>query len=164
MWPAAIFLDERDASGLPPFIEETARRATNRLLAADLPCVLGHADWETQNLRRHGRTIWAVHDWDSLAWLPEAAIAGAASGTFASAEIPTLAPLTSSEAFLEAYQHERRRQFNTNGLVDARTRVIAVLEELPMPEGQVILVCIEGPGGPGSRRLPTRSPRLSRRA
>lgn len=25
-----------------------------RLLAADLPCLLGHADWETQNLRWHG--------------------------------------------------------------------------------------------------------------
>lgn len=50
----------------------------------------------------------AVHDWDSLCWLPEAAIAGAASGAFASAEVPTLAPVASSAAFLKAYQDARR--------------------------------------------------------
>jgi hypothetical protein len=54
-----------------------------------------------------------VHDWDSLAWLPEAAMVGAASGTFASAEIPTLAPLTSSGAFLVAYQQHRGIKFTT---------------------------------------------------
>jgi len=40
--------------------------------------VLGHADFEAQNLRWHGRRVWAVPDWDSLAWQPEAALAGAA--------------------------------------------------------------------------------------
>ena len=79
--------------------------------AVYLPRVLGHADWESQNLRWHGDQPWAVHDWDSLAWLPEAAIAGAASGSFASAGEPTLAPLPSSAAFLSEYQ-ERRRPFD----------------------------------------------------
>jgi len=55
--------------------------------------------------------VWAVHDWDSLAWQPEAALAGAASGAFASAGPPTLAPIESSEAFLEAYQDIRGRLF-----------------------------------------------------
>jgi hypothetical protein len=50
-----------------------------------------------------------VHDWDSIAWLPEAAIAGSAAGAFASAEQPTLAPVESSAAFLDAYQESRRR-------------------------------------------------------
>jgi Ser/Thr protein kinase RdoA (MazF antagonist) len=68
----------------------------------------GHADWESQNLRWHGDRPWAVHDWDSLAWLPEAAIAGAACGAFASYAEPTLAPIASSEAFLDAYQRVRR--------------------------------------------------------
>ena len=53
----------------------------------------------------------AVHDWDSLAWQPEAALAGAASGSFASAGPPTLAPIESSEAFLAAYQDVRGRLF-----------------------------------------------------
>jgi hypothetical protein len=73
--------------------------------------VLGHAVFEAQNLRWHGREVWAVHDWDSLAWQPEAALAGAASGAFASAGPPTLAPIQSSEAFLVAYQNIRGRLF-----------------------------------------------------
>ena len=52
-----------------------------------------------------------MHDWDSLAWQPEAALAGAASGAFASAGPPTLAPIESSEAFLVAYQDIRGRLF-----------------------------------------------------
>jgi hypothetical protein len=55
--------------------------------------------------------VWAVHDWDSLAWQPEAALAGAASGAFASAGPPTLAPIDSSAAFLAAYQDFRGRLF-----------------------------------------------------
>ena len=47
----------------------------------------------------------------SLAWQPEAALAGAASGSFASSGPPTLAPVQSSEAFLAAYQDIRGRMF-----------------------------------------------------
>ena len=103
LWPAIPLLDERDQTAVPGFITETAERARKRLRAADLPCVLGHADFEAQNLRWHGNDIWAVHDWDSLAWQPEAALAGAASGTFASTTPPTLAPIESSAAFLSSY-------------------------------------------------------------
>ncbi|GAA1724282.1 hypothetical protein [Nonomuraea bangladeshensis] len=111
VWPAITFLDERDQSAVPAYVVDTADRARTRMLAAGLPCVLGHADFEAQNLRWHGREIWAVHDWDSLAWQPEAALAGAASGAFASAGPPTLAPIESSEAFLEVYQDVRGRAF-----------------------------------------------------
>ena len=75
--------------------------------------MLGHADFEAQNLRWHGPQVWAVHDWDRLAWQSEAALAGAASGAFASAGPPTLAPVESSAAFLAAYQHLRWRLFTT---------------------------------------------------
>jgi hypothetical protein len=107
-WPAVPYLDAR-AGGvtLPDDIETVARRLRDRLAVVYLPRVLGHADWETQNLRWHGDTPWAVHDWDSIAWLPEAAIAGSACGAFASAETPTLAPVASSAAFLDAYQDGR---------------------------------------------------------
>jgi hypothetical protein len=111
IWPDAPFLDERDQSLVPGFVAATAVRVIARLRAADLPRVVGHADWETQNLRWLGTEPWAVHDWDSLAWLPEAAIAGAACGAFASADVPTLAPLASSQAFLDAYQQQRGRRF-----------------------------------------------------
>ena len=111
VWPAIDFLDNRDHSTVPAYVVDTAERARERLLAASLPCVLGHADFEAQNLRWHGREVWAVHDWDSLAWQPEAALAGAASGSFVSAGPPTLAPVESSAAFLVAYQDMRGRVF-----------------------------------------------------
>jgi hypothetical protein len=104
VWPAIDCLDRRDQGAVPAYVVETAKRTRGRLLAVGLPCVLGFADFEAQNLRWHGQQVWAVHDWDSLAWQPEAALAGAASGSFASAGPPTLAPIESSEAFLVAYQ------------------------------------------------------------
>jgi hypothetical protein len=111
VWPAIDCLDNRDQSAVPAYVVDTAERARGRILAAGLPCVLGHADFEAQNLRWHGQQVWAVHDWDSLAWQPEVALAGAASGSFASAGPPTLAPIESSEAFLVAYQDIRGRLF-----------------------------------------------------
>jgi hypothetical protein len=111
VWPAIGCPGNRDPGAVPAYVVDTAERVRGRLLAAGLPCVLGHADFEAQNLRWHGREVWAVHDWDSLAWQPEAALAGAASGAFASAGPPTLAPIESSEAFLVAYQDLRGRLF-----------------------------------------------------
>ncbi|MFC4857159.1 phosphotransferase [Actinophytocola glycyrrhizae] len=111
LWPAIDFLDERDQSVVPAHVVDTAARARKRLLAAGLPCVLGHADFEAQNLCWHDDGVWAVHDWDSLAWQPEAALVGAASGAFASGTPPTLAPVESSAAFLTAYQELRGRRF-----------------------------------------------------
>jgi hypothetical protein len=111
VWPAIAFLDSRDQGVVSEHIVRTAEQARARLLATGLPCVLGHADFEAQNLRWHGQQVWAVHDWDSLAWQPEAALARAASGSFASSGSPTLAPIESSEAFLVAYQDVRGRSF-----------------------------------------------------
>ncbi len=112
LWPAIPFLDERDQSVVPAYVVDTAERARKRLSATDLPCVLGHADFEGQNLRWRDGQVWAVHDWDSLAWQPEAALVGAASGAFASTSVPpTLAPIDSSAAFLAAYQDFRGRRF-----------------------------------------------------
>ncbi|MFJ1763100.1 hypothetical protein ACIOD2_22495 [Amycolatopsis sp. NPDC088138] len=113
LWPSIGFLDDRDQGLVPGYVVETATRARKRLLAADLPCVLGHADFEAQNLRWHDSDVWTVHDWDSLAWQPEAALAGAASGSFAGAGPPTLAAIESSEAFLESYQDIRGRAFSS---------------------------------------------------
>ncbi|GAB3743196.1 aminoglycoside phosphotransferase/kinase family protein [Nocardiopsis nanhaiensis] len=111
VWPTVGFLDAQDQGAVPAYVVDTAERVRGRLLAADLPCVLGHADFEAQNVRWRGRDVWAVHDWDSLAWQPEAALAGAASGAFPSTGPSTLAPVESSEAFLAAYQDVRGRLF-----------------------------------------------------
>jgi hypothetical protein len=111
LWPAIGFLDERDQNAVPAYVLDTAERARKRLLATDLPCVLGHADFEAQNLRWHNGHVWAVHDWDSLAWQPEAALVGAASGVFPKTGPATLPPIESSEAFLVAYHNLRGRRF-----------------------------------------------------
>jgi Phosphotransferase enzyme family len=97
---------------MPELILDTARRVRARLRNAVLPPVLGHADWEAQNLRWNGLDPHAVHDWDSLAWQPESALVGAAMGAFASLEIPTLAPIGSSVAFLDTYTEVRGRPFS----------------------------------------------------
>lgn len=112
LWPAIGFLDERDQSVVPAHVVEVAERVRKRMLAAGLPCVLGHADFEAQNLRWHGGDVWTVHDWDSLAWQPEAALVGATCGAFTrDTGPPTLAPIKSSEAFLVTYQNLRGHRF-----------------------------------------------------
>lgn len=98
---------------MPAYVVDAAVRARERLLASGLPNVLGYADFEAQNLRWRGREVWTVHDWDSLAWQPEAALAGAASAVFSRRDAGPneLAPIESSEAFLAAYQDGRGRLF-----------------------------------------------------
>jgi Ser/Thr protein kinase RdoA (MazF antagonist) len=111
-WMRWDTVPEREATPAPAWIDEATRRVQAKLAGCDLAPVLGHADWEAQNIRwRRGRAH-VVHDWDSLAWLPEAALAGAAAGRFAIREEPALAPLESSEAFLHAYETERGAAFS----------------------------------------------------
>ena len=113
-WVRWDVMPEREtAAAVPAWLDDTTRRVQAKLAGCDLPPVLGHADWEAQNMRwRHGDP-YAVHDWDALAWLPEAAIAGSAAGIFAiHGEQPTLAPLESSEALLHAYESERGARFS----------------------------------------------------
>jgi len=112
-WVRWDSLPERQArSSAPGWIDETQGRLRDKLAACRLQPVVGHVDWEAQNMRWERSEPLVVHDWDSLAWLPEAAIAGTASGVFASHGQPTLAPLASSTAFLEAYQRERGARFS----------------------------------------------------
>lgn len=116
-WPPIHELDSRDQSVVPAFVVSTANKATSRLRESrHHRRTLGHADFEAQNLRWHGRELHAVYDWDSLAWMPEPVLVGSASGVFASAEVPTLAPLESSAAFIETYQATRGRRFSPDEL------------------------------------------------
>ncbi len=111
VWPPA---DDRDddlnALGDPQWLTEVARRARSRLQAHRLPRVIGHADWYQANLRWVGRRLHVVHDWDSVAFLPEPAIAGSASviyTEFAGAA----ASLPDSKDFLDAYEDARGRKW-----------------------------------------------------
>ncbi|PXY21020.1 phosphotransferase [Prauserella muralis] len=111
LWPSIASLDEKDQRLVPAHVVDTADRARRRMLAADLPRVLGHADFEAHNLRWHDHQVVTVHDWDSLAWQPEAALVGAASAVFPKLGPATLPPVDSTEAFLAAYQDARGRSF-----------------------------------------------------
>jgi hypothetical protein len=48
--------------------------------------------------------------------VPEAAIVGAASGAFASTEVPSLAPIESSRIFIASYESARCRAFTGDEL------------------------------------------------
>lgn len=105
--------DRRASAAAPAWIEDSTSRVRAKLAGCDLQPVLGHADWEAQNMRWQGGKPLAIHDWDSLAWLPEAALAGTAAGVFASHGQPTLAPIESSAAFLHAYEAARDARFTS---------------------------------------------------
>ncbi|WP_170133047.1 phosphotransferase [Arthrobacter livingstonensis] len=111
LWPRNPGVDAMDQDLVPEHVHAIARSVSHRLAQEVLPLVIGHGDWESQNLRWQEDLPWAVHDWDSLVALPEAAIVGAASGAFTSTAIPTLATIESSERFIDSYQQARRRQF-----------------------------------------------------
>ncbi|WP_315899890.1 phosphotransferase [Arthrobacter alpinus] len=111
LWPPNPIVEGMDQDLVPEHVQAIARSVSQRLAQGVLPLVVGHGDWESQNLRWHEELPWAVHDWDSLVALPEAAIVGAASGAFASTAIPTLATIESSEKFIDSYQQARSRQF-----------------------------------------------------
>jgi Phosphotransferase enzyme family len=113
-WVAWDSLPERHGTAdAPAWIEDTSSRVRGKLAGCRLPPVLGHADWEAQNMRWLRGEPLAVLDWDSLAWLPEAALAGTAAGVFASHDKPTLAPIESSGAFLDAYDRARNKRFSS---------------------------------------------------
>jgi Ser/Thr protein kinase RdoA (MazF antagonist) len=111
-WPPHVWIDAApNQDALPGYLDDAARQVRQRMRHSTLQNVVGHGDWETQNLRWHGGRPFVIHDWDSVVYLPEAAIIGAAAGAFASDETPTLANVESSEAFLETYQSRRERRF-----------------------------------------------------
>lgn len=97
----------------PDWLERAGAASRARLrAAADLPNGVGHADWESQNLRWRGTELHVAHDWDSMVRRPEAVIAGMASLMFPSTGTANeAATIEESETFLDAYQAERRRVF-----------------------------------------------------
>ena len=115
-WPADPDVELNAHSG-PLWLEQVAEQARQRLLKAPLPPVVGHVDWESQNLRWRGRRLHIVHDWDSIAVRPEAAIAGAAAMVFpATGTVNEQATIGQSARFLEAYAAARNQPFTAEEL------------------------------------------------
>jgi Ser/Thr protein kinase RdoA (MazF antagonist) len=97
-------------------LDEIGARTRPVLNAFRSPHVVGHVDWESQNIRwKDGRPL-VVHDWDSVALRPEVTVAGAASAVFTRTETGNSSSIDESEHFLDAYQRARGRAFTPDEL------------------------------------------------
>ncbi|MEU4227590.1 hypothetical protein AB0F17_25135 [Nonomuraea sp. NPDC026600] len=102
-WPDDMDVDLNSRPG-PAWLDDLGRRVRDRLLAVRHAPVIGHGDWESQNLRWQGHQLHAVHDWDSVVCLPEPAIAGAAAAVFTETGGPLeAATIDETDRFLAVY-------------------------------------------------------------
>ncbi|MFJ2760686.1 phosphotransferase [Streptomyces prasinus] len=110
-WPDDLDVDLNDRPG-PGRLDETACRVRTRLRRAALPEVVGHGDFESQNIRWNGDELHVVHDWDSAVARPEAALAGLAAAVFPAGG-PENRPATvaGTERFLAGYARARGRRW-----------------------------------------------------
>ena len=115
LWPVSDHLGRNlNTVAGPPWLDQAAGQARACLRQLREPLVIGHADWESQNIRWSGRRPGAVHDRDSIAAQPEAAVAGAASAVWPAAGDPgQAATVEQSHAFLAAYESARRAPWTT---------------------------------------------------
>jgi Ser/Thr protein kinase RdoA (MazF antagonist) len=106
IWPAPDDLDVDLNDYTHPHLDSIAERVGRLLCDSPLPPVIGHADWHPGNLRWDGNRLAVAYDWDSLALLPEAAIAGGASVLYTQ-NSRAAASAEESAAFLDAYARAR---------------------------------------------------------
>jgi hypothetical protein len=90
--PRALLWPDRDDRGRdlnstpgPAWVDDAARCVRERLSASAAPALVGHGDWESQNVRWSGDRPLAVHDWDSVIAQPETAIVGLAAAVWPAA-------------------------------------------------------------------------------
>lgn len=101
LWPPTpeVGIDLNDSTFAVGWIDDLAPRVALSMLQANLPPVVAHGDWWSDNIRWQDGALAAVDDWDSAVALPEAAIAGIAAALFSGGE----SSLEQSEVFLDAY-------------------------------------------------------------
>jgi Ser/Thr protein kinase RdoA (MazF antagonist) len=107
--------DDLNAHPETGWLDEIGRRVRRRLhRIRGVPSVVGHGDWEAQNLRWHGGTPWVVHDWDSVISAPEPVVVGLAASVWPCGARPRAATVDESRAFIEAYQRAADRRWSTD--------------------------------------------------
>jgi len=115
LWPSPdVPVGDLNTVPGPAWLDHAARRARERLAAYEAKDVVGHGDFESQNIRWVGEEVLAVHDWDSVVARPEAALVGVASAVFTATGGPGAASIEQSEAFIAHYEHSRGSPFTTD--------------------------------------------------
>jgi hypothetical protein len=114
VWPPP---DDRDADlnahPATSWLDEVGRRVRHRLRRArNRRPLIGHGDWEAQNLRWRDGHPWAVHDWDSVVSAPEPVIVGLAASVWPCGSVTRAATVDESAAFVEAYQRAAQRRWS----------------------------------------------------
>jgi hypothetical protein len=100
----------------PAWIDDTGRRARDRLRAGASEAVIGHCDWLAGNLRWNGDKLLVVHDWDSLTADSEAVLAGFAAALYSTVSVEQLATVDETQRFLEAYRDVHGRELSADEL------------------------------------------------
>jgi hypothetical protein len=108
LWPQPEDLDvdvdvDINAVDGPAWIDDTGRRARDRLRAGVSETVIGHCDWLAANVRWDGDMPLVVHDWDSVIADSEAVLVGFAAALYSTASVDQLATVEETQGFLVAY-------------------------------------------------------------
>jgi hypothetical protein len=116
VWPVA---DDRDvdlnaAEHETPWLDEIGARVRCRLArfsvsATSRRAVIGHGDWEAQNIRWNGDEPLVVHDWDSVIAAQETVVVGLAASVWPCGRELRAATVSESAAFLDEYQRAAGR-------------------------------------------------------
>jgi hypothetical protein len=100
----------------PAWIDDTGRRARDRLRAGASEAVIGHCDWLAANLRWNGDKLLVVHDWDSVTADSEAVLAGFAAALYSTVSVKQLATVEETQQFLVAYRDAHGRELSADEL------------------------------------------------
>jgi hypothetical protein len=104
-----------DVAG-PAWIDDTGRRARDRLRAGASEAVIGHCDWLAANLSWNGDEPLVVHDWDSVTADSEAVLAGFAAALYSTVSVRQLATVEETQRFLMAYREAHGRELSADEL------------------------------------------------
>jgi hypothetical protein len=103
----------------PAWVDDAASRVRARLTAAPAPALIGHGDWESQNIRWTAQQPLAAHDWDSVIAQPETAIVGLAAAVWPAAGAPgEAASVPQTDEFIQSYQLAAGRQWTAQEVRD----------------------------------------------
>jgi hypothetical protein len=112
------------------WIDDLARRALVAREVDQIDPVIAHTDWSARNVRFDEQQLLAVYDWDSLALVRESTALGQAAITWSVTADPggtTFPEWTDVLAYMDDYQHARKRPLTPDQLRSARAAALYTL-------------------------------------